>query len=482
MQVLERAVRMMKAPAGEGVRNRVDSADIPVSDFPDVDFDKPAEIDPPVQGERPAAPLIRARRRDGFAELPDEDDGVQAAPMFAAEAAEPDEEGRPQFGPLLTWFGAAASIALIVGVSVWTYKLGQRDAMDVPIIAAMEGPARIAPDTPGGAQMAHQGLSVNAVLEGGGVAEVASSVTVQPSVEGLTEEDAPQAALAAIAAARKPEMRPDTQEAILGETMATVMMIHEMAPEAGEDTELAAQPLVQPVEDAAEDVAALVTDEEAAAAVADALALARSGGVQPETTVVPAPEEATEVAAATVDEPVTEDAPLVEQAPMEVAALGPVPPRGQGSAYAPAMLVTPKARPADLGADMAAAVDAAIASVLGAAPAPEPAVETPSEATQVAAVEAPSDDLSTIPLPPTARLIQLGAFDSEAVARRQWEQISARHGDLLGGKEYYVQKIDRSGRIFYRLRVAGYANKQETQAACAALTARGLPCMPTINR
>ena len=40
MQVLERAVRMMKAPANEGARDRVDSGDIPVTDFPEIDFAK----------------------------------------------------------------------------------------------------------------------------------------------------------------------------------------------------------------------------------------------------------------------------------------------------------------------------------------------------------------------------------------------------------------------------------------------------------
>ena len=80
--------------------------------------------------------------------------------------------------------------------------------MDVPIIAALEGPARIAPDDAGGTQVAHQGLSVNNVLEGGGVAGVAREVTVAPAAETVSVEDAPQAELAAIAAARKPETRP----------------------------------------------------------------------------------------------------------------------------------------------------------------------------------------------------------------------------------------------------------------------------------
>jgi len=101
-----------------------------------------------------------------------------------------------------------ASIALVIGVSIWTYKLGQRDAREVPIVAALEGPARVAPDDAGGLQVAHQGHSVNSVLEGRGVEQVASAVTVAPSDNDLTSEDAALEELSALVASRIPEARP----------------------------------------------------------------------------------------------------------------------------------------------------------------------------------------------------------------------------------------------------------------------------------
>ena len=480
MQVLENAVRMMKAPADEGARNRMDSGDIPVTDFPELDFGDPESLDPPDAPVPPAVPLIRSRTRPMFAEDPPTGP-VASGPVFPGDRAVPEDaphkQERPQFGPLLTWMGAAASIALIVGVSVWTYKLGQRDAMDVPIIAAMEGPARIAPDEPGGTQMPHQGLSVNSVLEGGGVADVASSVTVAASGQGVTDEDAAQGQLATIAAARKPVTRPEVEEELLNENLATVLLLQELEPlpaEAGgnaADEATAAMPAGEPLVAAtAEIVDASPTEAEVATAVAEAVAIAT-------------PDPGTDGTAEQVDAnpalAVDQDAVQPAEA-MVLAALGPTPPLGEGSAYAPAVLIQPKARPADLAPQMAAAIDAALASVLTQATA-ETAAPTPAPAATPTVV-AKTEDLSTIPLPEGTRLIQLGAFDSEAVARRQWDQISGRHGDLLGGKDYYVQKIDRSGRTFYRLRVAGYANKQETLAACAAITARGLPCMPAINR
>ena len=79
-------------------------------------------------------------------------------------------------------------------------------------------------------------------------------------------------------------------------------------------------------------------------------------------------------------------------------------------------------------------------------------------------------------------MIQLGAYDSETVARREWDRFQRQHSDLLGGKDNYVQRIESSGRIFYRLRVAGYETRADTRAACSALSARGVPCMTATVR
>ena len=62
--------------------------------------------------------------------------------------------------------GAAVFLGLVAAMGVWSWRLGTRDAAEVPIIRAMEGPARVEPEDPGGLQAAHQGLEVNAVLAG----------------------------------------------------------------------------------------------------------------------------------------------------------------------------------------------------------------------------------------------------------------------------------------------------------------------------
>ena len=62
--------------------------------------------------------------------------------------------------------GAAVFLALVAALGLWSFRLGTRDASEVPIIKAMAGPARVEPANPGGVQAAHQGLEVNSVLAG----------------------------------------------------------------------------------------------------------------------------------------------------------------------------------------------------------------------------------------------------------------------------------------------------------------------------
>ncbi|WP_245216388.1 SPOR domain-containing protein [Sagittula salina] len=90
--------------------------------------------------------------------------------------------------------GAAASLALIVGVGVWGYGVMARDVSGVPVVQAVAGPMRIAPADPGGTLADHQGLAVNTVA-GTGLAEgPAQQLLLAPVPAGLAAEDvAPEA-------------------------------------------------------------------------------------------------------------------------------------------------------------------------------------------------------------------------------------------------------------------------------------------------
>ena len=116
-------------------------------------------------------------------------------------------------GTLTNWLGAIVSIALIVGVAVWGYKLLVRDVSGVPVIRAAEGPMRVQPDNPGGRPADHQGLAVNAVAADGSAEGPADRLVLAPRPVDLTDEDAPSAQLAA----RAPVAAPDADAAPLAQ-------------------------------------------------------------------------------------------------------------------------------------------------------------------------------------------------------------------------------------------------------------------------
>jgi hypothetical protein len=85
--------------------------------------------------------------------------------------------------------GAATSVALVLGLGVWGYKLAVRDVNGVPVIQALDGPMRIAPETPGGEIADYQGLSVNTVAEVGIAAPLPDKLILAPRPVDLSEED-----------------------------------------------------------------------------------------------------------------------------------------------------------------------------------------------------------------------------------------------------------------------------------------------------
>ncbi|WP_420859274.1 SPOR domain-containing protein [Marivivens marinus] len=103
-------------------------------------------------------------------------------------------EGAQQRAPLragnvVNAAGAIVSLGLIVGVGVWGYNLVMRDISGVPVVRAMEGPMRMAPENPGGEVADHTGLAVNAVAAQGQAAPPEDTVVLAPPTVGLAEED-----------------------------------------------------------------------------------------------------------------------------------------------------------------------------------------------------------------------------------------------------------------------------------------------------
>lgn len=87
------------------------------------------------------------------------------------------------------WLGAAMSLALVIGVAVWGYRLIVRDVSGVPVVRAIEGPMRVAPEDPGGQIARHEGLAVNDVAGTGTSAPPPDQIVLAPRPLDITEED-----------------------------------------------------------------------------------------------------------------------------------------------------------------------------------------------------------------------------------------------------------------------------------------------------
>ncbi|MFK7753617.1 MAG: SPOR domain-containing protein [Sedimentitalea sp.] len=109
-----------------------------------------------------------------------------------------DVGSQPEPNGLGAWInvvGAAASLALVVGLGYWGYQLVMRDVSGVPVVRALEGPMRVQPAEPGGRPADHQGLAVNAVAAEGTAEAPADRLLLAPRPIELEDEDAPMGQL-----------------------------------------------------------------------------------------------------------------------------------------------------------------------------------------------------------------------------------------------------------------------------------------------
>ncbi len=91
------------------------------------------------------------------------------------------------------WFGALLSFALIWGAAAWGYDLWHRDISGVPVVAALEGPPRIRPESPGGMIVEHQGFAVNRIAEEAPIETLPERFVLAPEASRLAAEDGPVA-------------------------------------------------------------------------------------------------------------------------------------------------------------------------------------------------------------------------------------------------------------------------------------------------
>lgn len=162
--------------------------------------------------------------------------------MADIEFDEFEAEPQPRAGgfqSIINWAGALMSVALVAGLATWGYQLTMRDVTGVPVVRALEGPMRVAPENPGGEPAEHQGLAVNAVAAAGEAEAPADRLVLAPRPVALSEEDMPAAAEPRLAPAEAvaAEAEEAPEEAEIDPIHAALLMAVE-----GADTEEAAAP------------------------------------------------------------------------------------------------------------------------------------------------------------------------------------------------------------------------------------------------
>ncbi len=366
----------------------------------------------------------------------------QAYPEFELHGIPGEEEayragGAGGFRIAAHALGAVLSLAVIGFGGYWGYKQIMRDVNGIPVVRALDGPVRIAPENPGGQVADHAGLAVNDVQAVGTASEPEARLVLAPPPVDLTDEDLPVAQLEA------------PEGTVLGN-----------AAEAA-DAELLPQ-------DVTPETAALTQElpEDDPVARALALAEASTAGQRPlgetEITSPAATEAGTETASASTSllEEAAQEAVETEAAEQAVVT-------GPGIKISPRPTPRPSRRTtttATTANATASAVEAALAEAMGTTVTLRPAV---MEASAV---------------PAGTRMVQLGAFDSAAEAQTGWERISGRFDGLMADKTQVVVEAKAGGRSFWRLRAMGFEDLSDARRFCAALVAERADCIPVISK
>ncbi|THD83149.1 SPOR domain-containing protein [Aliigemmobacter aestuarii] len=330
---------------------------------------------------------------------------------------------------IISLAGALTTVAVIIGVGVWGYKIAVRDANGIPVVRALEGPMRVAPRNPGGSVADHQGLAINTIAAVGAAAPLPEQIMLAPAPVALAEEDAPGLAPPVVV------VEPAPAEAIVAAAPAPSL--------APADTDPVADALVTAM---AGEPGLSVTDPmaevaEAGRAATDVLSLADmlANGAAPLSDLAPGgPEDLVQASAAAV-------------VPGGVA-------RSLRPLSRPAGIQRAAASPANdpLSAAVADAVAGALAGVV----------------TEVDPETLKKGD----------RLVQLGAFDDVESARAEWDKLAGRFTELMTGKGRVIQSAQSGGRTFYRLRAHGFDDEADARRFCSALLAEEAACIPVAIR
>jgi cell division protein FtsN len=84
----------------------------------------------------------------------------------------------------------------------------------------------------------------------------------------------------------------------------------------------------------------------------------------------------------------------------------------------------------------------------------------------------------TAPKPVAAgAMVQIGAFDSQEKANREYASVASSYGLFVGGTSKRIEKVETAKGTFYRTSFAGFASSEKARSFCAALKDAGRDCI-----
>jgi cell division septation protein DedD len=73
--------------------------------------------------------------------------------------------------------------------------------------------------------------------------------------------------------------------------------------------------------------------------------------------------------------------------------------------------------------------------------------------------------------------VQLGSFETAETAQKRWNELKARHGDLVGKLEMVLERVELKAKgTRYRLQAGPLKTPDEVQKLCGALSKRKVEC------
>jgi hypothetical protein len=197
-------------------------------------------------------------------------------------------------------------------------------------------------------------------------------------------------------------------------------------------------------------------------------------------------EQTTDLTSLTADQPQPVEADVLGGARIEQAALVVPAPDSMSAMVDQILAQVLESAPADGDSDAATAaiaippVEGGIGQSLRPQARPASIVRASASLGAVAVQPAPLavQDVDAASIPAGTRLVQLGAYDSPEVAKREWDRLATRFGDYLQGKSRVIQLAESGGRNFYRLRAMGFADINDSRRFCSALLAERAECIP----